>query len=293
MRSGGLEMPKLSSSNRWVLYLACAALLIYVYFEVRHLLAAMVGISLPELPMPALAYVRTAALSVFVFLHFAYLRGWKFSSAFFMIVSCWAWLGEQVSIMTGFPFGRYTYSPMLGLQLGYVPLIIPPDYVALFVYPTFLMTMLILEGKIMGKVKSFGRILFLGLFTSLLVDGWDAVVDPVDATQHGQWIWLHHSNYYGIPYSNYAGYIFQITIMVVLYLYFFESKSEAKPLGPVNFWITALPLINFAISWLDYSVGGPGGLIFIGLFSIFVPVIIAMDRLRKIFAGHPMIELEK
>jgi hypothetical protein len=81
--------------------------------------------------------------------------------------------------------------------------------------------------------------------------------------------------------------------MVTLYLYFFESKREAKPLGPMNFWIAALPLINFAISWLDYSVGGPGGLIFIGLFSIFVPVIIAIDRLHKIFAGHHVIELER
>ncbi|MCP4137201.1 MAG: carotenoid biosynthesis protein, partial [bacterium] len=66
----------------------------------------------------------------FVVLH-GYMRyGIKHLLVFFLITFLISWGYENISVVTGFPFGNYHYTDKLGFKLLYVPLIIMPAYVS-------------------------------------------------------------------------------------------------------------------------------------------------------------------
>lgn len=83
---------------------------------------------------------------------------------------------EAVGVATGFPFGTYTYSPLFGLSVLKVPLIIGINW-ALLSYCTAHVV-----KKISGKV-------WLRVFTaSLAMMLLDLLLEPF-AIRHGFWVW--------------------------------------------------------------------------------------------------------
>src|ERR1700692_2124461 len=82
----------------------------------------------PKLQSPLNAAINTAALCAFALIH-ASLRYRVRDIAVFVVI----WLVvsnfmENLSIMTGFPFGHYYYSDALGPKLLLVPALIGPAY---------------------------------------------------------------------------------------------------------------------------------------------------------------------
>lgn len=67
-------------------------------------------------------------ISIFAIVHGLYRYGGKNLLNFFLIASIVSWGYESLSIVTGFPFGNYYYSDILGPKLGLVPIIIPVSY---------------------------------------------------------------------------------------------------------------------------------------------------------------------
>ena len=279
------------AKRSWVADVALVCFVFYMYFVVRHFLEPV--IMLPTLQMPWLVIARTYPLFIFALLHCVYMRGWKNGVAFAALVVVVAWLGEQCSTSCGFPFGLYSYTPQMGWKLGNVPYEIPFDYFSMMVYPGYIFTNLILENKYIARVVDGGQVFLVSLFTSIMVIAYDAFVDPVDATERGQWLWTHQSDYFGIPYSNYGGYILEITIMMLIYHWVIEKRIPAKSLGPVPLWLALLPIIFFCTAWIDYTFGAGRGLMFIGFFSVGVPTIIALNSLNRIYRHKHEIEINE
>jgi uncharacterized membrane protein len=81
-----------------------------------------------HLPQAIGGAMLASSLTLFGLLHGAWTYGWR-GILFFLIVC----LGvsnafENLSIMTGFPFGWYHYSDVMGPKLFLVPLLIGPAY---------------------------------------------------------------------------------------------------------------------------------------------------------------------
>ncbi|WP_338555637.1 carotenoid biosynthesis protein [Paenibacillus sp. KS-LC4] len=95
---------------------------------------------------------------------------------------------EWLSVTTGWPFGEYNYTPVLGFLLGGVPVTIACAWVGVF-----------LNGMLLSKgVNRWARALQTGLFTVTL----DLVLDPV-AYARGFWLWEEDGAYFGIPATNF------------------------------------------------------------------------------------------
>lgn len=101
---------------------------------------------------------------------------------------------EHVGVRTGRPFGRYSYSGLLGPRVGGVPLAAAAAW-AMMARPAWVVAGLI-DARRLPRVA-----LAAGALTA-----WDVFLDPRMARE-GYWTWPGGGRYEGVPASNFAGWL--------------------------------------------------------------------------------------
>jgi putative membrane protein len=168
-----------------LLILACALSLAAAFFAIRY----------PDIQGSSIgSYVSTLliALPSAVAL-FRYL-GPRRATLSLLAISILAYAIEAIGVTTGLPYGTFYYGDALGPRLvGIVPYLLPLSYAPLVV------------GAVAVAWGTRLRLLHVVHATLLLV--WiDAVLDP-GAASLGFWVWPQGGVYYGVPLSNYAGWL--------------------------------------------------------------------------------------
>lgn len=110
-----------------------------------------------------------------------------------------AW--ENLSIITGFPFGHYHYTS--GPKIALVPAVIGPVYASLG-YMAWTVASWIL-GQADRKLGQLGNIFVLPLIAGAVMTMWDVVTDPQASTFGHEWIWERGGNVFGVPECNFLG----------------------------------------------------------------------------------------
>jgi bisanhydrobacterioruberin hydratase len=179
--------------------------------------AAFFATRFPNVPGASVgSYVSTVliALPSLVAL-FAYLGPRRAALSVFA-VSAFAYLIESIGVATGFPYGAFFYDDALGPKLfGLVPYLLPVTYVPL----------------VIGAVAAAwtpGRIAPRVLLSALLLVGTDAVLDP-GATALGFWTWPEGGPYYGVPLSNFAGWLLSGAVSAALLLSIGRPRTPPPP----------------------------------------------------------------
>lgn len=108
---------------------------------------------------------------------------------------------ETTGTVTGFPYGSFFYGDALGPKLaGHVPYILPVSYLP------FVIGAVATLAPARAPITR-GRAVRWALGSALLLTLLDGVLDPA-AAAIGFWVWPGGGAYYGIPLSNYAGWLF-------------------------------------------------------------------------------------
>ena len=94
---------------------------------------------------------------------------------------------ELLGVHTGLPFGRYSYSPALGPAFYGVPFTM-----------AFAWLILIDFARAVTKSPFLGAVVMVGV---------DFALDPVAAGPLQYWRWLDGGAYFGIPWTNFAGWL--------------------------------------------------------------------------------------
>ena len=180
-------------------------------------LAALFVVRFPDLPGASTgSYVSTflIALPSTVAL-FGYL-GPRRATLSLLTLSLFAYAIESVGVATGFPYGRFFYGDALGPTIaGLVPFLLPLSYAPLVV------------GAVAASWGGRSRLLHVARAALLLV--WmDAVLDP-GATSLGFWVWPEGGPYYGVPPSNFAGWLLSGTIAAALLLATGQWSDTPRP----------------------------------------------------------------
>ncbi|MHA6482453.1 carotenoid biosynthesis protein [Paenibacillus sp. strain BS8-2] len=105
------------------------------------------------------------------------------------VVAGATFLIEYIGVSTGWPFGEYVYTPVLGFAAGGVPLSIACAWVGVI-----LNVMLVAE-----QASRLGRAFMTGLW----VLAFDLVLDPV-AYARDFWRWEHEGGFFGVPVVNFV-----------------------------------------------------------------------------------------
>ena len=138
---------------------------------------------------------------------------------------------ELIGTSTGYPFGHYEYTDLLGYKiLGLVPFTIPLSWF----YMGF--TSYLLASVITGALGLRGRTWWTLLLGAWFLTAWDLVLDP--AMVRNQvfpfWNWYTNGPYFGMPVQNFAGWTAVGFIFMGISRFFW--RSNVRP-GSIPAWL--------------------------------------------------------
>jgi putative membrane protein len=135
-------------------------------------------------------------------------------------LSAFGYAIEGLGVVTGFPYGSFYYGDALGEKaLGLVPYLLPVSYAPLVI------------GAVAASWNSDSGLnhrLSLVLRSALLLTLMDGVLDP-GAASLGFWIWPEGGVYYGVPPSNYLGWLLSGTLAAALLLTAGRWRTTPQP----------------------------------------------------------------
>jgi putative membrane protein len=230
----------------------------------------------------ALTGVATAATAGFLFLfslaHCIETRGLPRAALMLAVAFAIALLMEYLGSKHGFIFGNYTYTDNLGFKaLDQVPVIIPVAWF-MMLYPAW-ETAGLLTQQVSGVIRHASRV---GI-AALAMTAWDLSLDP-RMVADGNWIWHDGGLYFGIPLSNFAGWVITSAMIYAVWtgIENFEFRILNSELHTQNskFKIQnfELPVWAYIITWVGESManalfwGGPAVAVWVflamGLFAV-------------------------
>jgi putative membrane protein len=243
------------------------------------------------------AIVTLLAGLAFILLHGRLAWGWRHILVFVAITAAVSFTSEAVGVATGWVFGRYYYTDLLGPKILGVPPMIQLGYIAVS-YASLLTARAILGRLASPRGWEFVGLAFCG---ALIMVGWDVAMDPYQSTLGGDWIWQDGGAYFGVPLHNYVGWFATVFVFMLLYLAYETRHPLPPPAVPYArraFW--AAPVIYYALIALgiidvpllvtalpnanpqNYSGSIPNlqfTLSLVGTFVMGIPVALALVRL--------------
>lgn len=162
--------------------------------------------------------------------------GSKRATVVLLALSAFGFAIETTGVATGFPYGSFYYGDSLGPKVAnLVPYLLPLSWVPLVL------------GAVAATVRKIGarrRVLWV-LYAAGLLALVDGVLDP-GAVSLGFWVWPEGGAYYGVPVSNYLGWLLSGSVAATILLALGRRRWESVPPPPslldstliaVAFWV--------------------------------------------------------
>lgn len=148
---------------------------------------------------------------------------------------------EYIGVTTGLPFGRYTYTDVLGFKLGgAVPLPIPFAW------------LLVVPGAI-GVARQAGVAWrWLPLAVALLVLLFDLLLEPFAVYVLDYWRWLDGGPYYGVPIANFVAWAVTGLVLAAITLALTGRKLD-QPLD-TNAEYPPIPALLFILNIVQFTL---------------------------------------
>lgn len=194
--------------------------------------AAYFASRFPDVPgASAGSYVSTIAIAAPPFVALLLYFGPRRGVFAILALGVYGYAIETFGVVTGFPYGEFFYGEGLGGKLfGLVPYLLPVSYAPLVI------------GAVAASWKAGGSRVFFVFRAALLLTLVDGVLDP-GAVALGFWVWPEGGAYYGVPASNYFGWLVSSALAAALLLSFGGWGSTPRPglldgaiLG-LSFWV--------------------------------------------------------
>jgi putative membrane protein len=179
--------------------------------------------------------------------HAVYTLGTRRSLVFFGLSTTVPFIMEELAIRTCMD-GCYTYTEVLGLKLGHVPIIIALGWFSTG-YVAYTLVNLIAEGRNWSAHRGAVWICCLALTSAFVQTAWDLSGDPFMVHVEGAWIWSKGGAFFGVPFANYIGWV-ELGFVVLVVYRFIERDIARKPFGPIVWWFAAIPVAQYAVTGL-------------------------------------------
>ncbi len=211
--------------------------IIVAVFTVVNLVWRLIPNALPPLVSVMLV---TLLPFVFVFVHGSVNYRFRDLLVFAVITLVVSNIFENMSILTGFPFGHYYYTDGLGPKLFLVPILIGPAYLGTG-YLSWMLARVILEAT---EQRLPGYSIFtVPMLASFIMVSWDLSFDPIASTINHQWIWQQGGNYFGVPFSNFMGWFLTVFVFFQLFALYLRGQQNAYAQAPAmsrGYWLQAV-----------------------------------------------------
>lgn len=207
-------------------------------------------------------------------LHAAFALGGRRAVALLLSAITIALGSELLGTSTGFPFGEYAYTPMLGYRvIGLVPYVIPISWFYML-YGSLALTAHV------APLRDDGRARWLwAASAALMLTAWDVAMDPA-MVQTGHWVWREPGAFYGMPFSNWIGWL--LTGFVIARVMLWIAPPSAVAAGTQREWLPgALYAINGVMPVAICVRDGLWWAAALGTLAMAIPLGLALRQARR------------
>ncbi len=197
-----------------------------------------------QVPPIVIVLLHVVPPAVFALFHGAALYGWRGMFVFAALCLGVASFFESLSLRTGFPFGHYHFTVLMGPKLFQLPILLALAYLGMG-YLSWIVALAILDlrnGPLSGT-----RLLWAPLLAATIMTAWDFAMDPVWADIDRAWVWHNGGPFFGVPVSNFFGWLLTAYVFYQAFT-FYERKEKAPVERPANHW--RLSIVFYAASAL-------------------------------------------
>jgi uncharacterized membrane protein len=245
------------------------------YFGISYLILAEAAQSWIKLPDGG-NIVFTLVFVLFSVLHCAALEGGKRTAIFFFASALITYAMEEIGVRTGWVFGAYHYSDLLGPKLGHVPVLVPLGWF-MMIYPSWMVARALLQGL---NTRSRLGIVLQAAIAAMTMTAWDVVMDPAMSTAGANWVWEKGGAFYGVPRRNYLGWL--VTTFLVYLIAGSIWKATDRNYAKER-WFPLLPVFVYALFAVRYvAYNHYPALQMVAIFSMGLPALLAVTRVLLI-----------
>jgi len=162
---------------------------------------------------------------------------------------------ESVSLRTGFPFGNYQFTSLMGSRLFGLPVLLALAYLGVG-YLSWVVALVMLGHQ--NAPLSGRRTVLLPVVASFVMVAWDFSMDPVWAYIDHAWVWRDGGAYYGVPVSNFFGWFLTVYIFCQLFALYLRRR-EILSAPPSHFRLALMFYAACALGNLLVAPVSPGG----------------------------------
>lgn len=204
-----------------------------------------------RVPMLTVVALHVVPPAIFALIHGATFYRWRGILTFVAINLVVGNIFENLGVRTGFPYGHYYFTGLMGPKLSVVPILLGLAYVGM-AYLSWTLARLIVGGV---QIPLLGqRVVTVPLIAASIMVAWDLSQDPVWSTILHAWIWLQGGAYFGVPVTNFFGWYLTVYVMYQLFALYLRGRSINSKLMPFSYWLQAL---------LFYGVSAAGNLLLV------------------------------
>lgn len=220
------------------------------------------------IPPTAGMILNMAILVAITIFHANSQYGLKTLGIFFAIVFVISNAYENLSVMTGFPFGNYIHADSLGPKLFLIPIIIAPTY---FVVGYFSWSIALVLINAFGKKLTGHQVWSVPLVASFVMTMWDLQVDSISSTIKKGWFWHDGGHIFGVPFINYMGWLLCTFSFFLVFSIYLNRRTtvDITDQAPIarshwyqsvcTYFILSLPIVVLPLIGTDTIVSDPTG----------------------------------
>jgi uncharacterized membrane protein len=204
-----------------------------------------------RVPMLAVVVLHLIPPAIFAVIHGAKLYGSRGILTFFVIAFLVGNAFENLGVRTGFPFGHYYFTNLMGPKLSVVPITLGLAYVGM-AYLSWTLADLILrvpETTLLGR-----NIVFMPLMAACIMTCWDVSQDAIWSTVLHAWVWLNGGVYFGVPLVNFFGWLLTMYVTYQFFAFYLRGRPTSRRSLSASHWHQAI---------LFYGVSAAGNLMLV------------------------------
>jgi putative membrane protein len=154
--------------------------------------------------------------------------GWRGALALAAICIVITFAMENIGVATGWPFGHYHFEVEPNLpHVGAIPPIVGPLWFGMG-YLSWIVAGTLLGGARFRMSRKI-ELIALPIIAAFVMTQWDLVMDAPGSTIAKLWIWHDGGAYFGVPLSNYLGWLLTSWLFYQAFAIYLSRRGEVLP----------------------------------------------------------------
>ena len=192
-----------------------------------------------DIPMVAIIALHVLPPIAFTLVHGAVVYRLRGILIFVLLTVLLGNFLENLSIFSGFPFGHYHFTDVMGPKILAVPILLGLAYIGMG-YISWTVSRVILGDA--GEILMGSRMVTRPLVAAFLMVAWDFSQEAIWSNLVGAWRWHGGGAYFGVPLSNFLGWY--LTIYLIYQIFTLTVRTGGVKLDR-RFWL--IPVLFYGI----------------------------------------------